>query len=232
MKKIINIILIVIIILSSYKVISKIIDYKKSEKTYEKLQEIKMSNHDFTKELLKINSDYKGWIKISNTNIDYPVVQGSDNKFYLNHDFNKKESDCGAIFLDYKNDIDKDKNIIIYGHNMKNKTMFQSLMKFKDKDFWDQNNKIILYIDNFIYEYEVFSVYLEDSKDINLNINFKSNDEFIKYIKDIKEKSIYNKNLDMKKIDKLITLSTCSYEKADNRMIIHGNLIKSTILNH
>lgn len=224
MKKFINVVLILAIIFSLYKVITKAVDYKESKNTYEKIQEVKNNSNNFSEELIKINEDYKMWIEIPNTNIDYPVVQGKDNDFYLKHDFNKKKSSSGAIFMDYKNNIDKDKNIIIYGHNMKNKSMFQNLMKFKDKEFWKENNKIILTIDGKRYEYEIFSSYISDSEDINLKINFKNDDEYLKYIGDIKKKSIFHREIDIKSNDRIITLSTCSYEKDDARMIIHGKL--------
>ena len=224
MKKIINIVLIVAIIFSLYKVISKVMDYKESENTYEKIQEVKNNNDKFSEELIKINEDYKMWIEVPNTNIDYPVVQGKDNDFYLNHDFNKKESSSGAIFVDYKNNIDKDKNIIIYGHNMRNKSMFQNIMKFKDEAFWKENKKIIVTIDGKRYEYEIFSSYISNAKDVDLKINFENDDEYLKYIDDIKKKSIFHRDVDIKSDDRIITLSTCSYEEDDNRMIIHGRL--------
>ena len=226
MKKIINIVLIVAIIFSLYKVISKVMDYKESENTYEKIQEVKNNNDKFSEELIKRNEDYKMWIEVPNTNIDYPVVQGKDNDFYLNHDFNKNESSSGAIFMDYKNNIDKDKNIIIYGHNMRNKSMFQNIMKFKDEAFWKKNKEIILTIDGKRYEYEIFSSYISNAKDVDLKINFKSEDEYLKYIEDIKKKSIFHRDMDIKSNDRIITLSTCSYEKDDARMIIHGKLKK------
>ncbi|MDU1055285.1 class B sortase [Clostridium baratii] len=224
MKKIINVVLIFAIIFSLYKVISKVVDYKESKNTYDKIQEIKNNSDKFSEELIKRNEDYKIWIEVPNTNIDYPVVQGKDNDFYLNHDFNKKESSAGAIFIDYKNNIDKDKNIIIYGHNMKNKSMFQNLMKFKDEEFWKENNKIILTIDGKRYEYEIFSSYISSAKDVDLKINFKSEYEYLKYIDDIKKKSIFHRDVDIKSKDRIITLSTCSYEEDDDRMIIHGKL--------
>lgn len=224
MKKIINVVLILAIIFSLYKVIIKVVDYKESRNTYEKIQEVKNNSNNFSEELIKINEDYKMWIEIPNTNIDYPVVQGEDNDFYLNHDFNKKESSSGAIFMDYKNNIDKDKNIIIYGHNMKNKSMFQNLMKFKDEEFWKENNKIILTIDGKTYEYEIFSSYISNAKDIDLKTNFENDDEYLKYIDDIKKKSIFHRDMNIKSNDRIITLSTCSYEKDDARMIIHGRL--------
>ena len=224
MKKIINVVLILAIIFSLYKVITKMMDYKESKNTYEKVREVKNNSNNFSEELIKINEDYKMWLEVPNTNIDYPVVQGEDNDFYLNHDFNKKKSSSGAIFIDYKNNIDKDKNIIIYGHNMKNKSMFQNLMKFKDEEFWKENNKIILTIDGKRYKYEIFSSYISNAKDIDLKTNFENDDEYLKYIDDIKKKSIFHRDMDIKSNDRIVTLSTCSYEKDDARMIIHGRL--------
>lgn len=224
MKKIINVVLILAIIFSLYKVISKVVDYKESKNTYEKVREVKNNSNNFSEELIKINEDYKMWLEVPNTNIDYPVVQGEDNDFYLNHDFNKEKSSSGAIFIDYKNNIDKDKNIIIYGHNMKNKSMFQNLMKFKDEEFWKENNKIILTIDGKTYEYEIFSSYISNAKDIDLKTNFENDDEYLKYIDDIKKKSIFHRDMNIKSNDRIITLSTCSYEKDDARMIIYGRL--------
>lgn len=224
MKKIINTLLLIAIIFSLYKIAVKVVDYNKSKNVYEEIKEVKNTNNNFDKELVKINEDYKMWIEVPNTNINYPVVQGKDNDFYLNHDFNNKESSSGAIFMDYKNNIDKDKNIVIYGHNMKNKSMFQNLMKFKNEEFWKESNKIVLTIDGKKYEYEIFSSYVSTAKDIDLKINFKNNDEYLEYIEDIKRKSIFHRDIDFTSNNRIITLSTCSYEKDDARMIIHGKL--------
>ena len=224
MKKVINIVLVVLILFSLYKVITKIVAYRESKNTYEKIQEVKRNSNKFSEEFINLNEDYKMWIEVPNTNIDYPVVQGKDNDFYLNHDFNKNESSAGAIFVDYKNNIDKDKNIVIYGHNMRNKSMFQNLMKFKDEEFWKENSKIILTIGGKRYEYKIFSSYISNAKDLDLKINFKSEDGYLKYIDSIKKKSIFHRDIDIKSDDRIITLSTCSYEEDDNRMIIHGRL--------
>lgn len=226
MKKVINIVLVVLILFSLYEVATKIVVYRESKNTYEKIQEEKNKSNKFSEELIKINADYKMWIEVPNTNIDYPVVQGKDNDFYLNHDFNKKESSAGAIFVDYKNNIDKDKNIVIYGHNMRNKSMFQNLMKFKDEAFWKENSKIILTIGGKRYEYKIFSSYISNANYINLKTNFKSEDEYLKYIDSIKENSIFHRDVDIKSNDRILTLSTCSYEEDDNRMIIYGKLEK------
>lgn len=224
MKKVINTLLLIAIIFSLYKVAVKIVDYNESKSVYEEIKEIKNNNNDFREDLIKINEDYKMWIEVPNTNINYPVVQGKDNDFYLNHDFNKKESSSGAIFIDYKNNIDKDKNIVIYGHNMKNKSMFQNLMKFKDEEFWNNNNKIILTIDGKEYEYEIFSAYVNDANNVEFKFDFRNDDEYLKYLEEIKEKSIFNRDIDIISNERIVTLSTCSYENDDARMVIHGKL--------
>ncbi len=223
-NKIINLVIIVIIIFCISKICLKLYDYKVSQNAYRKIRAIKSDASNNQDNLKKINEDYVGWIEVANTNIDYPVVQGKDNDFYLNHDFNKNKSSSGSIFIDYRNNIDKDKNIVIYGHNMKNKSMFQNLMKFKEEEFWEENNKIILTIDGKKYEYEIFSYYVINAKDIDLKANFKNDGEYLKYIEGIKKKSIFHRDIDITSNDKIITLSTCSYEKNDFRISIYGRL--------
>ena len=101
--------------------------------------EVSSSNDEEKVTLADINNDYKFWLSIDNTKVNYPVVQGDDNKFYLEHNFSKEYSISGTLSVDYRNDINKDKNIIIYGHNMRNGTMFNELKKFKDEEFFYNN---------------------------------------------------------------------------------------------
>ena len=237
MKKIINIlinlILVIILVYSSYNIYLRIKDYKAAKSTYDKIRELKNIDNsesdnsidNLTNKLSKVNSDYKFWIKVDNTNIDYPVVQGSDNGFYLSKDFNKNSSRSGSIFIDFRNDINYDKNIIIYGHNMKNKTMFSHLEKFKKEDFFNQSNKIKIFFDNKEYTYEVFSVYYTKSDYNYIVTNFDGDESYKSYLNNISNKSIYNFNNNININDKIITLSTCSYEAKDTRTVIHAKLI-------
>ncbi|CEN79724.1 class B sortase [Paraclostridium sordellii] len=94
-----------------------------------------------SKNLIIINPNYKFWLKLDNTNIDYPVVQTDNNDHYLNYDFYNKPSDSGCIFMDHRDNA-KSQNIILYGYDMRNKTMFNNLLKFKDKDFFDKIIKL------------------------------------------------------------------------------------------
>lgn len=179
------------------------------------------------------NEDYVFWVSVDNTNINYPVVQTSDNSTYLKKGFNKKKSSSGTIFMDTLNNFMTDKNVVLYGHNMNNKTMFNNLNKFKDRSFFNKNNKIRIKNTNNgkEYIYEVFSVYHSDN---NFNYNtvvFNDNYTFENYISDIKEKSMFKKNIDISPRDKIITLTTCSYEFKGAKTSVHAKLVEVKNLN-
>ncbi|RGW96270.1 class B sortase [Paraclostridium sordellii] len=221
-KNFISLILILILAYSSFNIYKKISDYKKATLTYKELR----SKYSESKNLITIYPNYKFWLKLDNTNIDYPVVQTDNNDYYLNYDFYNKLSSSGSIFMDYRDNV-KSKNIILYGHNMRNKTMFNNLLKFKDKDFFDKNNKIRVFKDNKEYIYEVFSVYTTDSKYDYLITNFNNPNEFKNYINNIKNKSLFKSDIKVNSNDKIITLSTCSYEFDDARTVVHAKLLNN-----
>ncbi len=127
--------------------------------------------------------------------------------------------------MDYRNKSLDDKNVIIYGHNMKNKTMFNNLNKFKDADFFRQNNKIKINLNGKEFLYDVFSAYIVESDYDYLKTNFNSESDYQNYINDITSKSLYKSPIKVDINDKIITLSTCTYEFDDARMVIHGRLI-------
>lgn len=219
---IINIVLIAIILYCGYNIYIKLNDYKAADNTYTQVREIKKLNKE---DLSTHNQDFKGWITVDNTNIDYPVVQGKDNDYYLNKDFYGNKSSSGSIFMDYRNDNNNDPNVIIYGHNMKNKTMFAQLEKFKDESFWKENNKIKLTQGDKEYVYEVFSAYFVNPDFDYLRNNFNSTEEYQSYLNTIRSKSLFSSDLNVGTDDKIITLSTCSYEFDNARTVIHGRLI-------
>ncbi|TQW39735.1 sortase SrtB, partial [Clostridioides difficile] len=185
-----------------------------------------LQKKEYKKEdLSKINSDFKFWLSVENTNINYPVVQSKDNSYYLDKDFYKKDSISGTLFMDYRNKSIDDKNIIIYGHNMKNKTMFNNLNKFKDADFFKKNNKIKITLNGKEFLYDVFSAYIVESDYDYLKTNFNNESDYQNYINDITSKSLYKSPIKVNSNDKIVTLSTCTYEFDDARMVIHGRLI-------
>ena len=217
-----TIICIVTICISSFKIYTTLRDYKKADNVYSELRDTKNNSDnttEATKDLSSINSDYQFWINVEGTNIDYPVVQGSDNDFYLNHDFNKNYLPAGSIFLDYRNDFETDYNTVIYVHHMRNSTMFGQMEKFKKEDFFEKNKTITLTSENAIYEYEIFAIGVYDA-DFGYNtVNFNDEDDFNNFLDKILSKSMYSRNI-VNSSDKIITLSTCSYEYDNARTAI------------
>lgn len=238
MKKLINVILIAIVILCFGKVSFKYYKYYKDSKDYSEIQILKpevtsvdnnigvddVNNEYMLKEekLLNINKDYKMWITVSNTNIDYPIVQGSDNEFYTTHDFNKEESISGCLFIDSNNNVDSDKNIVIYGHHMKNETMFHNLNYFKEEEFFNEN-KISIIKNGEMHEYRPFSVYVIPEDEAVFNMSFTdNNNDYKMYLESLKSKSYFLSNINLDEEKDIVTLITCSYEYDGARTVVHA----------
>lgn len=227
-----------LLIFSGTKIINYIIESQENKKiteeieklvTIEEDQENKEGNKysiDFDN-LKERNSDTVGFIKVNGTDIKHIVVQGNDNSYYLYHNFNKEKNSAGWIFADYRNKFNgTDKNIIIYGHNMKNGTMFSSLKNILNDEWYkkEENRSITFSTENENSIYEVFSVYQIESEDYYMKTEFKNNGEFNKYIETMKSRSKYNFNVDVDENDNILTLSTC----ADNnkyRVVLHARKI-------
>ena len=178
--------------------------------------------------LLQTNPDTVAWIKVEGTKINYPVVQSTDNDYYLHHDYRKNDNMAGWIFGDYRDDFTNFKyNTIIYGHNMNNKTMFGSLPDAVLSSSWQNNPdnhliKLSTPTSNSIWK--VFSVYTIEPEVYYLKIpaSAESHQEFITTIKN---RSIYNFNTDVTVNDKILTLSTCD-NLGTKRVAVHAKLIK------
>lgn len=205
---------------------------KNVKKTYKNPRNSYKNKFD---ELVKKNSNFIGWLKINNTNIDHPVVQGNDNKFYLKKDFYKKNNNSGSIFIDYKNKIisnskNRDKNIIFYGHNMKSNTMFAELNKFTNKDFFMKNKYITFNTRTENLKFEIFSVYTTKSTENYRQINFVREKQHENFLNKTKNNSLFKKNISLTHNDFIITLSTCAYDFDNSRLVLHAKLIKEKIL--
>lgn len=175
--------------------------------------------------LKKKNEDCIGWIQIKQTNINYPVMyKKGDNDFYLDHNFNKEDSIAGTPFLDGNCDpFQNDSHLIIYAHHMKNGSMFAQLEKYKEKEFYEKNKTITIYIENKQYTYEVFganaisAIYDYDLYDLT---RLETKEGYQNYIKEIKEKMAYETGIEPQTMEPLLLLSTCDYTKKDGRMIV------------
>ncbi|WP_248622524.1 class B sortase [Enterococcus cecorum] len=200
---------------------------KKSNIRYKNIPKSKLYD-EYRMELKKLqqySNKVVGIIIIPGTTIKYPVLQGNNNEYYLNHDIDNNYNIFGEIFMDYRNSKKmEDDNIIIYGHNIKNrKDMFGELLKYKNREFFEDNN-IILYITfNGVKEYKIFTSYVTDPYDNYRKISFESLEEKNNYFKRIKERSIFKNDVNDYS-NQVITLSTC--ETDDSRMVVQGILIK------
>lgn len=232
---IIQIILIAVIIFSGIKIIEWIKSNKKNKDIMSEIKENVVINNemdsnneeykiDFAK-LKQKNSDAIAWIKVNGTDIDFPVVKGTDNSYYLTHNFDKEKNKAGWIFADYRNKFDgTDKNIIIYGHNMKNGSMFASLKDvIKEEWYNNENNKYIALItENENCKYQVFSVYQIETEEYYLQTNISNFKEFVEKIKGRSKKKF---NVDIKETDSILTLSTCA-DNTKYRVVLHAVKVK------
>jgi len=177
-------------------------------------------------DLRSINSDTVGYIKVNNTNINYPVVQTNNNTFYLTHTFDKTENKAGWVFMDYRNHNDNfDTNTILYAHGRLDNTMFGSLRKVIKEEWYTNPDNYILQYSNDYYssKWQVFSIYRVKETDDYIKTNFSSNEEYNTFINLIKSRSIYDFNINVNTNDNIITLSSC-YNDTD-RMVLHAKLV-------
>lgn len=237
---ILRLIFISLLIFSSIKVVKYIKDSKKNEEIIDEISKSitindtiedtieneEKYNIDF-KTLKEKNSDIIGFLKVNGTDVESIIVKGKDNSYYLSHNIEKEYNIAGWIFADYRNKLDgTDKNVIIYGHNMRNNTMFGTLKNILNSDWQENedNRKIIFITENESAIYDVFSVYQIKAEDYYTKTNFESG-EFKKYIDSMKTRSIYNFNENISEDDSILTLSTCANNNK-YRVILHAKKIK------
>lgn len=237
---IVQLILIIIIIYSLAKIIEWYNNNKQSEKIMREISnaivvdtksdsELSGDNYSINFEALKeANSDTVGFLKVNGTSIEYPVVKGNNNDFYLNHSFDKTYNSAGWIFADYKNKLDgTDKNIIIYGHNRRDGSMFFTLKNILNEEWYEdkENLKVKFITENESLEYEVFSVYQTEAESYYIQTNFKNDEQYLKFLETIKERSKKNFNIDVIAEDKILTLSTCANNNK-YRVVLHAKRVK------
>lgn len=227
-RKIILMISLPVFVVSLINVYTGVKEYYKNNKLYNDIDTLNpFNNNDLNiaySKLKELNNDYVGWIYIPDTNISYPIVKGTDNLFYLNHNFLKAESKAGSIFIDCNVNVFENKNTIIYGHYMKDGSMFADLHKLSS----ELNNSYKVYIatESKILEYEVFSLF-KDSADINNYQTFwSSNDDYINYLNTLITKSTINYNILLDKDSEIITLSTCDFNYSNGRLLVIAVLVK------
>lgn len=200
-------------------------------------EETNGTREEISERILKVqklqeeNSDIVGWLEIEGTSINYPVLQGTDNEYYMTHNYKKQKSKNGSIFLtkDYDWSIPSS-NLLIYGHNLNNGTMFQELLKYAKEEFYKEHPIIRFTTNKEDAEYEIISVfksivYYKTEKNVfryYFFVNANSEAEYNEFVQNAKKASLYDIDKTAKFGDQLITLSTCSYHVEDGRFAVVG----------
>ena len=232
---ILYIILLSILIYSGIKIFKWYKDKTNNNKIAEQIKRtviVEENNEDENKEnytvdfnrLKEQNNETIAWLKVNNTNVEYPVVKGTNNSFYLNHSFDKSNNSAGWIFADYRNKFDNtDKNIVIYGHNMRDGSMFGSMKNILNSNWYEkeENTNITLYTEDAKCIYKVFSIYKIENEDYYIKTEFKNDNEFEDFIKTLKKRSIKDFNVDVSKDNNILTLSTCANNNK-YRVVLHA----------
>ena len=182
------------------------------------------------------NPDVCGWITVPNTNVDYPILQsqpGEDNDYYINHNLERKYSAAGSIYIQRNNSNQfTDRNTVIYGHNMKNKTMFRTLHNFRDANFFEENEFFTIYTPGHIKTYRIFSAYRYDNRHILNSFDFTDKSVYEEYLKFATDPVSLIKNVrqgvKVTPDDPIVTLSTCISDKR-YRYLVQGVLIKDEL---
>lgn len=230
--KIIMFICLIVLIYSIYNIIDWHLANNKTEIIQEEINEIidetskDKNDIDFVS-LKKKNKEIVAYLKVPGTKIDYVVVKGKDNSYYLKHNLYKQSSVAGWIFMDYHNKLDgNDKNIVIYGHNTYNGTMFGTLKNVVKKDWYENmdNHTFNLVLEDEVLTYQVFSTYSIKVEDYYINTIFKNNNEFDEFVKTLKKRSVYNYDVEVSGEDSILTLSTCT-GGGKSRMVLHAKRI-------
>lgn len=175
--------------------------------------------------LKEINEECVAWIYIEDTKINYPVMQGKDNDYYLNHLINKKWNGGGSIFMDYRVNADiSDRHTILYGHRLKNGNMFHGITKYKKQSFYDTHPTGYLVTPEQTYLIEFFSAYVVSAEEDSWRVTFATDEEYGAWLDKIKGRSCFESPIIPKATDRIITMSTCTYEIDDARFVLHGIL--------
>lgn len=185
--------------------------------------------------LYATNQDFVGWLQIKNTKVDFPIVKGKDNNFYLRRDFNKKDTQYGNPYMDARNNIQPmSRNTIIYGHHMRDQQIFSTLLDYTKIDYF-KSAPLITFESLFeAYNFKIYAVFLtngynaqDNGYTFEFNIpEFTSDETFATFMKEIDKRKIYTTGVDLKSNDKIIMLSTCAYNFEEARFVVIGRMVR------
>lgn len=183
--------------------------------------------------LQQINPDIYAWLRIPDTNIDYPILQyaGEDQSYYLTRDIYGESQTAGSIYTEYYNRKDfQDPNTVIYGHNMKNGSMFHNVRYFADREYFDEHEDLYIYLPDKILKYQIITCYEYDDRHLLGSFDFSDEEVYAEYLEEIMNpRSMYTlvrEGISLTTEDKLVTLSTCVANKPNNRRLLQAVLVE------
>lgn len=175
--------------------------------------------------LRELCPDIRAWLFAEGASLDYPVVQTDNNEYYLSHLYNGEKNPSGTLFLDYRNTgLFTEQNSVVYGHRMKNGSMFGSLLSYKRQDFYDEYPAMLLYTPEGDYLIELVCGTVEDGNSEFVEFEFDNDNDFYAYIDSFRSRSMFHSEVEIEPEDKLISLCTCSYEQENARFMLIGKL--------
>lgn len=183
--------------------------------------------------LQEINPEIYAWLEVPDTNINYPILQHEeeDQSYYLTRDLYGKENVAGSIYTEYYNNKDfQDPHTVIYGHNMKNGSMFHNVRCFAEQEYFDEHEDLYIYLPGKILKYQIIACYEYDDRHLLGTFDFDDEEAYAEYLKDIMNpRSMYamiRDGVEMTTEDKLVTLSTCVANKPNNRRLLQAVLVE------
>lgn len=172
--------------------------------------------------LKKLNPHIIAWIHIPGTPVSYPVTRGEDNSYYLTRTFSGAYNGAGCIFMDYRSSLPSEGgNTVLYGHNMKNGSMFGLLKKYKDQSYYEANQFFWIYTPQGDYMYQIFSCHEAEPESETYTNGFGSKESYASYLQTIKDLSLYDTGVAVTSDDKIVSLSTCTKDKGV-RFVVHA----------
>ncbi len=175
--------------------------------------------------LQEINPEAVGWIEIPDTIISYPMLHSTDNSYYLTHTFQNERNKVGSIFIETANEADfSDLHTIIYGHNMKNGSMFAGLKNYSSKSYWQAHPYVYIDLADGAHCYEIFSCHEAATSDITYTIGYAADDTYASFLESLKASCPYDTGVSVGVEDKVITLSTCT-QNGQKRFVVHAKKV-------
>ena len=230
--RIVMTILIVIILFSLYKVGTILYGYHQGNSQYEAVQEIaKVEKEDEGIDfdaLQKVNDDVKAWIYLKDTVIDYPVMQTTNNDYYLYHMFNGEENGAGTIFVDYRNEKPfQDFNTVLHGHRMKDGSMFKPLVQYSDPEFYKTHKVIEITTPKQKYNCKVFAAATIPADSDLYQFYFYDEEDRADYLRRLDAVNELSTDVEVDADDKIVMMSTCTAQLDENRYCVFAKMVKA-----